>query len=96
MTQYPDVFESTKAIFFLGTPHRGSHVLEKIIPQLGLKLAKLVNMSIPQSVNDVLKPRADDAFFMNTNFVKIGGRIAIVNFYEQMALPGLNDLVSTL
>ncbi|CAI4214493.1 unnamed protein product [Parascedosporium putredinis] len=54
MAQHPEVFESTKAIFFLGTPHRGSHVFEKVIPQLGLKLARLANRSIPQSVNGVV------------------------------------------
>lgn len=88
-----DCLLSTRAVFFLGTPHRGSHVLDKALPQLGIKIGKIANREVPANVKSILQPRASESFVANSDFMRIKGQISIVNFYEQILLPGLGDLV---
>ncbi|KAM0567757.1 hypothetical protein ACHAP9_005995 [Verticillium nonalfalfae] len=89
-----DILQATKAVFFLGTPHRGSHVLEKLFAQTGLKLGKMMlHKQMPAQIKTALQPRTSESFICNSDFVKIKGSIAIVNFYEQVNLPGLGELV---
>jgi hypothetical protein len=87
------ILSSTKAVLFFGTPHRGSHVLEKAIPKIGLSLAKVMNRQIPAEVKSVLQPRTNQSFIANSDFMKVKGRITIINFYEQLNTPGLGTLV---
>lgn len=84
---------STKVVFFLGTPHRGSHVLDHTKVKVIKTVGKIINRQIPSQVESELKPHADESFMVNSQFVKIAGSISIVNFYEQVTQPGLGDLV---
>ncbi|KAK1757002.1 ankyrin repeat-containing domain protein [Echria macrotheca] len=89
----PDIFEATKLIVFLGTPHRGSHVLDKSLAKVGLSVMKLASREIPKGVKPMLQPRANESFIINSEFMRAKGRIQIVNFYEQFARSGLQDVV---
>ncbi|KAM0277760.1 hypothetical protein ACHAQH_005553 [Verticillium albo-atrum] len=62
--------------------------------QTGLKLGKVVlNKQVPAQVKTLLQPRASESFICNSDFMKIKGCISIVNFYEQLNMPGLGELV---
>lgn len=87
------ILQSTKLIVFLGTPHRGSHVLDSSIAKAGLSFMKLANREIPKNVKSMLQPRGDESFMINTDFIRVKGQIEIVNFYEQVARAHLQDLV---
>jgi hypothetical protein len=87
------VLSSTKAVLFLGTPHRGSYLLEKSMPKIGLSLAKAMNREIPVEVKSMLQPRTNESFIANSDFMRIKGPISIINFYEQLKTPGLGALV---
>ncbi|PKS12546.1 hypothetical protein jhhlp_000754 [Lomentospora prolificans] len=79
-----EILRLTKVIFFLGTPHRGSHLLDRSITKLGLNMMKLANREVPKNVKTVLQPRGDESFIVNSDFMRVKGQIAIVNFYEQV------------
>jgi hypothetical protein len=87
------VLQSTRLIFFLGTPHRGSHLLDKSFSKAYLSMMKLANKEIPKNVKTVLQPRGSESFVVNTDFMRVKGTIAIVNFYEQVPTQGIQDLV---
>ncbi|KAK3322970.1 hypothetical protein B0H66DRAFT_217876 [Apodospora peruviana] len=89
----PHIFKSTKLIVFFGTPHRGSHVLDKSLTKVGLSVMKLASREVPKSVKTMLKPRANESFINNSDFMRVKGQISIVNFYEQVARHGLQDVV---
>ena len=91
---YADVIKATQLIFFFGTPHGGSHYLDKSKVWLIEKLAKAASYKIPENLKSVLAPKADDLFSINDEFPQVKGDIAIVNFYEQKTMTGLDDLVS--
>ncbi|KAK0641741.1 hypothetical protein B0T16DRAFT_220282 [Cercophora newfieldiana] len=87
------ILQSTKLVVFLGTPHRGSHVLDTSLAKAGLSFMRFANKEIPRNVKTMLQPRADESFIINTDFIRAKGPIEIVNFYEQVARPHLQDLV---
>jgi ankyrin repeat domain-containing protein 50 len=87
------ILRSSRLIVFLGTPHRGSHLLDKTVSQIGLKIGKLSNREVPSNVKTILEPRANEAFIVNSEFMKVKGQIAIVNFYEQVKMAKLGELV---
>ncbi|KAK4451554.1 hypothetical protein QBC34DRAFT_401310 [Podospora aff. communis PSN243] len=87
------ILQSTKLIVFLGTPHRGSHVLDSSLAKTGLSFMKLANREIPKNVRTMLQPRGDESFIINTDFIRAKGQIEIVNFYEQVTRAHLQDLV---
>ncbi|KAK5657168.1 hypothetical protein OQA88_3225 [Cercophora sp. LCS_1] len=89
----PYILKSTKLIVFLGTPHRGSHVLDKSIAKVGLSVMKLASREVPRSVKTMLQPRANESFIVNSDFMRVKGQIQIINFYEQVARQGLQDVV---
>lgn len=94
-TSDDDILRSVKLIVFLGTPHRGSHILDKSLTKVGLSVIKFASgREVPRGVKTILQPRADESFIVNTDFMRIKGQIEIVNFYEQVPRYPLQDLVS--
>jgi hypothetical protein len=90
---YSGILNSTKLIVFMGTPHRGSHVLEKVRISVLEKLAKAAFREIPYNLKTALKPRANELFMINDDFASIKGQASIINFYEQKHMKGLDELV---
>lgn len=88
-----DILKSTKLICFLGTPHRGSHLLEKALPKTALTLMSLTGKELPKNVKKSLQPRDDESFRINSDFMRVRGQVLIVNFYEQKSRRLVNDLV---
>lgn len=41
------------------------------------------NRQIPEDIQPFVQPRSNELYALNSAFVKVKGRIAIVNFYEQ-------------
>jgi alpha-beta hydrolase superfamily lysophospholipase len=89
-----NILSSTKLIVFLGTPHRGSHLLDKSFSRVYLSMMKLGNKEIPKNIKTVLQPRGSESFAVNSDFMRVKGNIHIVNFYEQVPTQGIQDLVS--
>ncbi|KAI3322074.1 ankyrin repeat-containing domain protein [Xylariaceae sp. AK1471] len=85
--------QATKLIFFLGTPHRGSQILEATLARLAFKIGKVANREIPAKIKPIFQPHGAESFIVNSEFMKAKGQIEIVNFYEQVALPKLGMLV---
>ena len=77
------VFESTKLIVFLGTPHRGSNLVESTRFSLIEKMAKATSYEVPSNLKSALRPGSDELFAINDDFASLQPSIAIVNFYEQ-------------
>ncbi|KAK3989083.1 ankyrin repeat-containing domain protein [Cladorrhinum sp. PSN332] len=87
------ILSSTKLVVFLGTPHRGSHVLDKTSTKVATTLASFARMELPKNVKPMLQTRSNDSFAINLDFMRVKGNIAVVNFYEQVDRPLLQDLV---
>jgi hypothetical protein len=87
------VLESTKLIVFLGTPHRGSYVLESKTVYVLEKIAKAAQQEIPPNLKSALKVRSDELFDINEDFVTVKRDTAIVSFYEQKDTKIIGDLV---
>jgi hypothetical protein len=77
----------------MGTPHRGSHVLEKTKVTILEKIAKAAFHEIPYNLKTALQPRANELFEINDTFASVKGSLAIVNFYEQKHMKGLDELI---
>lgn len=77
----------------MGTPHRGSHVLEKMKVSMLEKMAKAAFHEMPYNLKTALKPRANELFEINDAFAGVKGSLAIVNFYEQKHMKGLDELI---
>ena len=91
-----DIRNSTKLIFFFGTPHLGSNVLDNTwIPQLE-RLAKAFDFKIPSKTRELLRPNCVELASINEEFENHNHAIEIVYVYEQKAMKGLNELVSHL
>ena len=90
---YSRIIASTKAIFFFGTPHRGSYALETNKLSVLEKVAKVAFHEIPANLRSALKPRANELFAINGDFVSVKGSIQIVNFFEQKEMRYLGELV---
>ena len=60
---------------------------------MGLSVMKLASREMPKNVKSMLQPRANESFIVNTEFMRVKGQVAIVNFYEQMPKYPLQDLV---
>lgn len=90
---YKDILSSTKLICFMGTPHRGSHVLEKLKVSILERIAKAAFHEIPYNLKAVLKPRANELFEINDAFAAIKGCITVINFYEQKHMKGFDELI---
>lgn len=54
---------------------------------------KLTNKEVPKNLKTVLTPRGDESFVVNSDFMRVKGHIAIVNFYEQLPTGIIQDLV---
>lgn len=54
---------------------------------------KMGNKEVPKNIKSALQPRRPDVFAANTDFMQVKGKIAIVNFYEQVATR-MSELVS--
>jgi len=54
---------------------------------------KLASKEVPKSVKPMLKPRGNESFIVNSDFMRVKGQIQIVNFYEQVARQRLQDVV---
>jgi hypothetical protein len=94
-SKQPDqiILESTKLVVFLGTPHRGSHMLTSKRIAVLERMAKLASKEVPAQLKATLHPHSDELFAINDDFGNIQGDIAIVNFYEQKKVAFLNELV---
>ena len=79
-----EILRSTRVIFFLGTPHRGSHLFDRSSMKLGLHVMRLANKEVPRNIKTALQPRGDESFNVNSNFMRIKGDITVVSFYEQV------------
>jgi len=90
------ILSSTKAIYFLATPHRGSHAVEHKAIKLGLTMRKVLNRQIPENIMPSVQPRSGETYSLNHSFMRVKGSIAIVNFFEQSKVdrvPGLHKIV---
>lgn len=88
--------DAARVIFFFGTPHAGSHYLDKTKVWIVEKIAKAASYQIPENLKSVLQPRANELFVINDEFPLVKEKISIVNFYEQKTMFGLDELVSIL
>ena len=90
---FSDILVSTRAILFLGTPHKGSkHIsraalMSRILVAAGLKLAKH-RFQLLTSNCDALNSLGD-------LFQKIAANISIISFYETETTPGLGSVVGS-
>ena len=58
------------------------------------KLAKAAFHEIPYNLKTALKPRANEFFEINEAFACVKGSLAIINFYEQKQMKGLDELIA--
>ena len=82
---YKDIFQNTKGIIFLGTPHHGTTVFNYNAASLVTRLA--IGM---HSNPDILRPLEKDSSILvrqQERFAKLWDRWHVVNFYETRALP---------
>lgn len=68
-------------------------MLDKPVSNLFLSAMKMGNKEVPKNIKTALQPRRPDVFAANTDFMQVKGKIAIVNFYEQVATR-MSELVS--
>ncbi|KAF2268869.1 hypothetical protein CC78DRAFT_510110, partial [Lojkania enalia] len=91
-----EVGQSMKLLIFLGTPHRGSHALDKALFQAGIKLLKAATAKtydIPRELRATLTPRSNELYVINEDFMRIKGSFAILNIYEQKIMTGMSELI---
>ncbi|KAH7245282.1 hypothetical protein BKA59DRAFT_170735 [Fusarium tricinctum] len=91
---YQLIYESTRSIFFFGTPHRGSRTIGgRARVTLVEHLAKVAGYAVPPEIRDVLEPGSKELFAINDDYSDIIRDISVVNFYEGKTTEGLSDLV---
>ncbi|KAK0712187.1 Alpha/Beta hydrolase protein, partial [Apiosordaria backusii] len=90
-SEYGELFEMTRGITFMGTPHRGSGVaspaliLASILRVAGLRIAKQRLRS--------LQEHSKSLFNLSDQFRRITAGISILSFYETKPTPPLSGLV---
>ena len=90
---FSDILLSTRAILFMGTPHKGSKhatraaLLSRMLMATGLKLAK--------HRFQLLASNCDALSNLGDLFQKIAVNISITSFYETETTPGLGSVVSS-
>lgn len=93
-----DVFDSIKAIVFMGTPHKGSWVADWAkIPALALGLAQPTNRTLLETLET-------DSQFLESMQVRFrstlrelresGRRLDVTCFFEELPMPGVGIVVS--
>jgi hypothetical protein len=92
-TFYENIFDSTRAIYFFGTPHRGSaaatgiaHVLANIANST-LVGARHFSGRFRTDLLDSLQKDAPSLEQLSLSFRNISPNFRIVSFYEQNATP---------
>lgn len=91
---FQHIYESTRTIFFFGTPHRGSRTIGgRARVTLVEHLARVAGYAVPPEIRNVLEPGSKELFAINDDYSDIKRDISVVNFYEGKATEGLSDLV---
>lgn len=92
------IFNSTKGIIFLGTPHRGSWMADMAkVPASALGLVKSINTSLLtalQADTQYLKSLQDDFLSMVRQQRESGRGLEVTCFFEELPLPRGGIVVS--
>lgn len=90
--KYLRIYESTKGIIFLGTPHRGSGSAEWA--QIISDLARFALQDSNTSILRGLSPNSELLENLQNSFLQIleDGKIHVHSFYETMGMTGLYGL----
>lgn len=92
------VFNCTKGIVFMGTPHKGAWMADWAkIPASTLGIVKSVNKSllyILETDNQLLEAIQIDFWSMIRELRENGRRIDVTCFFEELPLPGVGKVVS--
>lgn len=95
--EYEDIYSSTEAIFFFGTPHRGARLLDsKKRVAFVERLAKATGYQIPPNLRGALEMASNELFGVNDDFGDVKRDITIVNLYEAKKTASVSGLVSAL
>ena len=93
-----DMFEHTKAIIFMGTPHRGSWMADWFkIPASALGLVKSINKSLLQilQTNEQQLESIQVRFWAMIRELRESGRMLHVScFFEELPIAGVGKVVS--
>jgi protein SERAC1 len=93
-----DIFECTKGIVFMGTPHRGSWIADWAkIPASALDLVKCTNKSLLKilETDDQLLESIQIRFWSTIRELREDGRpIEVTCFFEELPLPVVGKVVS--
>ncbi|OBT99536.1 hypothetical protein VE01_02798 [Pseudogymnoascus verrucosus] len=91
---YLNILQSTKAIVFFGTPHRGSEhadfvsVLAGVINAFGyVSMAHRLFGKIRKDLIHLLRPRSKELIDISTSFTERTKDLDIISFYEENAMP---------
>ncbi|KXH63433.1 hypothetical protein CSAL01_04547 [Colletotrichum salicis] len=92
------IFDYTKGIVFLGTPHRGSWMADWArIPASALGIVKSINKSllkILETDDKYLQSVQDRFWLMVREQQKAGRALEVTCFFEELPLPGVGKVVS--
>lgn len=92
------IFNSTKGVIFLGTPHRGSWMADMAkVPASALGPVKSINKSLPtalQADTQYLKSLQDDFLSMVRQQRESGRGLEVTCFFEELPLPRGGIVVS--
>lgn len=93
-----DVFECTKGIAFMGTPHQGSWMADWArLPATSLGLVKSVNKSLLEilETNDQFLESIQSRFWAMIRELREGGNnVGVTCFFEELPLKGVGKVVS--
>lgn len=92
------IFNCTKGIIFMGTPHKGSWMAKwASLPASALSLMKSTNTSllkILKTDNQLLEDIQNDFLLMIRELRERNRRLEVTCFYEELPLPGCDKVVS--
>ena len=94
------VLHATRAIVFMGTPHRGSAIAAAVKPiaalmnvWLDVSMTSALIGSMRSDLIDLLKRDSDKLDDINDAFRQRARNIIILSFYETLNYPRLSQLV---
>ncbi|KAK7747569.1 hypothetical protein SLS62_009068 [Diatrype stigma] len=93
------IFDCTKGIIFMGTPHRGSWAADSLkMPLSVLALGKSTNKKLVQVLrghnNQLLESLQQDFLKMTQELQRNGRALEIACFFEELPLPVIGKIVS--
>lgn len=88
-SKYKSIFEATRGVIFLGTPHRGSDLA--VWGHMMSSLAKLAMQDSNQQILDSLAPNNELLNRFNQNFLQLFSQrtFGVHSFYEAKAMTGI-------